>query len=231
MMAWFERCEAVFFDFDGVILDSCEVKTRAFAALYAGDHPEIVDAVIAYHNANGGVSRYKKFEYYERVLLDREPTPERIAQLADSFAQAVVDEVLACPEIPGARDVLHLLNRRETPCYVVSGTPEEELRMIVRERGLARYFREVRGAPREKHDLLAELVAKYGHEAGRCLMIGDATTDFNAAKAVGMPFLGVVADASRSPFATDVTTIACFRSGMEVTPAASAPIAASALQT
>jgi phosphoglycolate phosphatase-like HAD superfamily hydrolase len=211
MMEQVHNREAVFFDFDGVILDSCHVKTRAFAALYAQDHPDIVDAVIEYHNANGGVSRHKKFEHYERVLLRREPSSERLLDLADRFAKAVVDEVLACAEIPGARDLLRFLSETGTPCYVVSGTPEDELQMIVRKRSLARYFREVRGAPAEKHDLLGELTVRYRHDTARCLMIGDATTDFRAAAAVGMPFLGVAADAAASPFPPEVMTVSCFQ--------------------
>ncbi len=211
MIPSFKGRQAVFFDFDGVILDSFHVKTRAFAALYAEDHPEIVEAVISYHNANGGISRHKKFEYFERTLLAREPTQERLAQLADRFARAVVDEVLACPEIPGAQDALQSLCARSTPCYVVSGTPEEELKSIVERRGLSRYFHDVRGAPAEKPDILLQLTAQHGYDPSRCLMVGDASTDFRAAAAVGMPFLGVVADPANSPFAPDVATIPCFR--------------------
>ncbi len=200
MRALFEQAEAVFFDFDGVIVDSHEVKTRAFAALYADEHPRIVEAVMAYHNANGGMSRYKKFDHFERVLVGREPTPERLAQLGDRFAEAVVEAVVASPEIEGAGELLETLSARATPCYVASGTPEEELKQIVARRSLGRYFRAVRGSPAEKAEILGELSARHRHDASRCVMVGDAMTDYAAAKEVGMAFVGVVKDGRKSPF-------------------------------
>jgi phosphoglycolate phosphatase-like HAD superfamily hydrolase len=205
MRALFERAEAVFFDFDGVIVDSHDVKTRAFAALYADEHPGIVEAVMAYHDAYGGMSRYKKFDYFERILLDREPTRERIAELGDRFAGAVVEAVVASPEIPGAGALLHALSQRATPSYVASGTPEEELKQIVTRRGLERYFRAVRGSPAEKAEILGDLSARHAHDVSRCLMVGDAMTDYVAAQAVGMPFLGVVKQGHASPFPQGTT--------------------------
>ena len=46
--------QAVFFDFDGVLADSVEVKTRAFYRLYEGHGPEVAAQVAAHHRANGG---------------------------------------------------------------------------------------------------------------------------------------------------------------------------------
>ena len=208
MRALLDDAEAVFFDFDGVIVDSHDVKTRAFAALYVEDHPHIVEAVMAYHNLHGGMSRYKKFDYFERVLLEREPTPERLAELGDRFADAVVEAVVASPEIPGASELLRALGERATPCYVASGTPEEELKQIVERRRLERYFRAVRGSPGEKAEILAELSALYRHDASRCVMVGDAMTDYAAAQSAGMAFLGVVKPgcASSFPLGTKVTS-------------------------
>ncbi len=202
--------QAVFFDFDGVIVDSHHVKTRAFAALYADDHPEIVEQVIAYHNAHGGVSRHRKFEYFETALLGRTPAPERLAYLAERFAEAVVEEVVASPEIEGAEALLQALALRRIPCVVASGTPEDELRMIVERRGLLRYFHDVRGAPAEKADILAESIEAMGLDARACLMIGDAMTDYHAAMNTNVPFLGVVAAGAASPFPAGVRTIESF---------------------
>ena len=50
--------DALIFDFDGVLADSVEVKTRAFAKLFQSYGPEIEDRVVKYHRNNGGMSRY-----------------------------------------------------------------------------------------------------------------------------------------------------------------------------
>ncbi|MGB9498885.1 MAG: hypothetical protein ACKVE4_03865 [Dissulfuribacterales bacterium] len=58
--------QAIFFDFDGVIFDSVNVKTDAFANMFEVYGAEVRDAVVKYHLDNGGVSRMEKFKYYYR---------------------------------------------------------------------------------------------------------------------------------------------------------------------
>ena len=55
--------KAILFDFDGVLVESVDIKTKAFAKLFENEGPEIVNKVVEYHLANGGVSRFKKFDY------------------------------------------------------------------------------------------------------------------------------------------------------------------------
>jgi phosphoglycolate phosphatase-like HAD superfamily hydrolase len=207
----FDGRSAVFFDFDGVLVDSVDVKTRAFAALYAEDHPEIVDAVVAHHLAHGGVTRRKKFEHFERALLNRQPSRARIEALAERFAALVVEEVVRAPEIEGASALLGWLEQRGTPCFVVSGTPEDELQAIVARRGWTHFFRAVRGAPADKAALLVDLTCAHDYAPPRCLMVGDSTTDSQAAAATGMPFLGVVRAGAASPFGA-APTLCSFQS-------------------
>ena len=57
------RFEAIFFDFDGVLVESVDIKTTAFARLYAGHGEPVADAVVAYHRQNMGTSRFVKFRY------------------------------------------------------------------------------------------------------------------------------------------------------------------------
>lgn len=209
-MGPFAARQAVFFDFDGVLVDSLPIKTQAFAVLYQDYGPGLVEAVVAYHHRHGGVSRYKKFEHFERNLLFREPTRERLAELGRRFEGMVFEGVIAAPELPGAGALLAKLNEAATPCYVVSGTPEEELCVIIERRGMSRLFRETRGSPAEKRDLLSELCAKHDHDPQRCLMVGDAMGDYEAARAVDMPFVGVVPLGTTSPFPAHTPIVASF---------------------
>ena len=48
IMQW----QAVFFDFDGVILDSVNVKTHAFSQMFRKYGPEIEESVVRYHLEN-----------------------------------------------------------------------------------------------------------------------------------------------------------------------------------
>ena len=56
--------KAYFFDFDGVLADSVEVKTLAFAKLFEEFGAGIQEKVVAHHRNHGGMSRYDKFRHY-----------------------------------------------------------------------------------------------------------------------------------------------------------------------
>lgn len=194
------RRQAVFFDFDGVILDSVAVKTRAFARMFRSHGPEVEQAVVDYHLAHGGISRFKKFEYYYRCILKKPLSAEHLAALGRDFNRIALEGVLAAPFIDGALDALKTLKNDGTPAFVVSGTPHEEIRLVVEKRDLVPFFMEVHGSPRKKPEIVQDIAARYAYQLKDCLFIGDAMTDFEAARACGTDFLGIVANQDQSPF-------------------------------
>lgn len=197
--------DAVIFDFDGVILDSAAIKTQAFAALFA-DRPAHVEAVVALHLANEGVSRHRKFEIIHRDILAEPLDDVRRRALAERFEDLVRDAVVNAPFIPGAEATLASLAGR-LPLFVASGTPHDELAWIVRERNLARYFVETIGSPPAKADQLADILARHSLAPSRVLMVGDALTDLQAARANQTRFVGIGAAAPTGKFPPDVPTL------------------------
>jgi beta-phosphoglucomutase-like phosphatase (HAD superfamily) len=185
--------QAFFFDFDGVLADSVEVKTRAFAQLFAPFGPEIAAKVVEHHRRYSGVTRVEKFRHYYQEFLGRALDEAGLADLCSRFARLVVGEVVAAPEIFGAEAFLHRW-AAQLPCFVVSATPEEEIRKIVRRRGWSDYFEEVKGAPQSKKENLASLLGRHQLMPGRCLFFGDAESDYRAAQACGVHFLGILPD-------------------------------------
>ncbi|TBR22053.1 HAD family hydrolase [bacterium] len=181
------RAQAVFLDFDGVVLESVGIKTEAFRELFSVS-PEHVEAAVRYHVENGGVPRREKFRYFYEELL-RRPVPEGAMDRLDAeFSRLVVRKILACPFVPGAREFLES-SAGAFPLFVVSATPEPELRRIVEARGLARFFAGVYGSPLGKAENLRRVVAERGFEPGRCVFVGDAAADFEASRAVGLRFI------------------------------------------
>jgi HAD superfamily hydrolase (TIGR01549 family) len=192
--------EAVFFDFDGVILDSVDVKTKAFAKMFSQYGPEVEKAVVEYHLNNGGVSRFDKFRYYYEELLKKPVTDTMIQSLSTQFSNFVVKGVLASPFIPGAKDSLKFLNGNGVPCYIVSATPDDEIRLIVERKGLKEYFEEIHGSPKKKWAICQEIINKKQYNPQNCLFVGDSISDFDAASKNGTCFLGIVKDGVISTF-------------------------------
>ena len=192
--------DGVLFDFDGVILDSVEIKTRAFATLYRSHGQVVDDAVVAYHMSHLGISRYEKFRTFHRELLGTSLNETELIELGKLFEELVLHEVIAAPFIPGALDTLEQLKSQDIPAFVVSGTPEEEMRQIVTARNLDAFFTEVHGSPRKKPLIIQDIAERRHLDLASCLFIGDAMTDHAAALETGVPFLGIVPEGLASPF-------------------------------
>ena len=186
----FLDAQAVFFDFDGVLVDSNMVKARAYAALYEKHGSLVMAKVKAHHLANGGMSRFEKFRYYDRTFVGVELDDAGLRDKCDRFEKLVVSQVLAAPEVPGATEFL-LRVAAEVPCFIISATPEEEIRDIASRRGLSRVVEATLGSPRLKRENIQLALDQYGLDAARCLFIGDSGNDFRAATACGVPFAGI----------------------------------------
>lgn len=184
---------AIVFDFDGVILESVDIKTRAFRELLPG-RPALQDRLERHHLAHLGVSRYEKFEWICRELLAHAPSREEIADLDRRFSAAIALHMRTCAFVPGAREFL-LRHADKEPLYVASATPEIELRHIVEDRALTTLFKGIYGFPTTKADALARVVRDVGGAPEDVLFVGDSRQDAEAARAVGVTFVARVASA------------------------------------
>jgi phosphoglycolate phosphatase-like HAD superfamily hydrolase len=194
---------AAVFDFDGVVLESADIKTNAFRRLFDGN-----EEAVAHHLAYVGVSRYEKFRYITTAILKRPYTDAEERRLGERFSALVLDEVLRCPFVPGARELLERL-AGELPLFVASGTPEDELREIVSARGLQGLFAEVYGTPPSKGEILRRILTERELGAEEVVMVGDAATDLAGAREAGVRFIGRVSADAPNPFLDADVSVVC----------------------
>ena len=179
--------KAIIFDVDGVIIESAEIKTKAFAMLFA-DYPDKVPEFIAYHQKNAGISRYVKFRHFYEKLLGQELSAQKEAELGERFSQIALEGVLNAPFTPGAIEFLRR-NKDRYHFFIASGTPEEELRHITDRRQLSHFFREIHGTPRQKDEIIKDILDRYSLQKEEVVFIGDAESDRAAAERVGIFFI------------------------------------------
>ncbi|WP_439858869.1 HAD family hydrolase [Pseudomonas sp. MBLB4136] len=175
------------FDCDGVVLNSNSVKTQAFyvAALPYGE--SAAQALVDYHVGHGGVSRYKKFEFFLSEVVGRKKIDEaELKTLLESYAESVWQGLLNCEMAEG----LHLL-REKTPnsrWLIVSGGDQDELRRIFSIRNLESLFDGgVFGSPDNKDLILAREIER-GTIAKPAVFFGDSQYDFESATRAGLDF-------------------------------------------
>lgn len=170
----------IFFDFDGVIAESVSAKTEAFRELYLPYGINIADKVVNHHINNGGISRYEKFKIYHNQFLNKEISTKEVDALAQKFSNIVLDKVINCDEVKGAKAFLEK-HSKSLNCWIITGTPTEEINIIAEKRGVEKHFIGLHGSPKNKIYWTEYLIEKYSLNRSETLFLGDATTDYDAA--------------------------------------------------
>lgn len=188
---------AIIFDFDGVIIESFDIKTEAFRELFK-TYPEHVDKIVEYHQQNGGVSRYKKFKCIYSEILKQPLDEETLKELGEKFSGMVVEEVKKCPYVPGAPEFIRKRSKN-LKLFIASGTPEDELRSIVASRGLSEHFKGIYGSPATKSEIIQGILSRENMEKEDTVFIGDTITDYREASKAGVPFIARINSLSDNP--------------------------------
>lgn len=177
----------VFWDFDGVIKDSVEVKTQAFAQLFKPYGAEVAERVCSHHEDHGGMSRFEKIPLYLEWAGEL-ATPELVDKYCKRFSRLAFQGVIDSPWVAGAEALLRDNPYRQT-FVLVTATPQGEIEEILAELKLRSCFMDVFGAPTSKKEAIRITLATCKIEPQLCLMIGDAGADMDAAQANQAHFL------------------------------------------
>nr|WP_321510712.1 HAD family hydrolase [uncultured Celeribacter sp.] len=176
------------FDCDGVVLNSNRLKTDAFrvAAMPYGE--DAADAMVQYHVANGGVSRYRKFEYLLNEIVPGRSGPD-LDMLVRSYSDAVLCGLMECDVAANIRDLR--AETRQATWMIVSGGDQSELRDVFLRRGLSDLFDGgIYGSPDPKEEIMDRL-QKAGRLTSPALYLGDSIYDHQVAVGLSIDFLFV----------------------------------------
>lgn len=177
--------KTIVFDCDGVVLDSNQVKTQAFykAALPYGK--EKAQSLVDYHIARGGISRFKKFEWF--IGECQGLAGPSLDELLDNYAQEVELGLLSCSVTKGLKQLREYTQGANW--LIVSGGAQHELRKIFAKRDLEQYYDGgIFGSPDTKDEILSREIEN-GNLKLPALFIGDSKYDFEAATRAKLDFV------------------------------------------
>ena len=182
-----QSANVIFWDFDGVIKDSVDVKTRAFEALFLPYGTEVAAQVRVHHEAHGGVSRFEKMPLY-LTWAGLEVTESTVMAWCDRFSEVVLQAVIDSPWVPGVPDYLET-HYQQQHFVLVTATPQAEIEVILHCLGITHWFRQIFGAPTSKAEAIGQVLDQHQVSPPHVLMIGDAESDWMAAKHHDVSFL------------------------------------------
>jgi len=180
----------IIFDFDGVILDSIPVKTEAFRKLFKDFLKENVDELIEYHIQNGGISRYKKIEYFFTKILNKSITNEDVLKYAEKYSQITKEELAQMKYL--IKDTLDFIkqNFKKYNMHIASGADEEDLKYICNKLDLKKYFLSINGSPKVKSEIVKDILDNNSYKKEETILIGDSINDYEASYSNKIEFYG-----------------------------------------
>jgi HAD superfamily hydrolase (TIGR01549 family) len=189
-MISFTGIKTIFWDFDGVIMDSMPIREQGFLEVLKAYPDDQVNKLLAYHKVNGGLSRYVKFRYFFEEIRKKEVSEEEVQELAKSFS-VIMLEKLKSPEflIDQTVDFIQA-NYENYEMYIVSGSDQKELREICAAVDIDQFFKGIFGSPTPKNQLVQNIIEKENCNPADSILIGDSINDYEAAKVNGIKFYG-----------------------------------------
>ncbi|WP_196886349.1 HAD family hydrolase [Aureivirga sp. CE67] len=181
----------IIWDFDGVIMFSNEVRDNGFVDVLKDFPKDQVDALLDFHQANGGLSRYVKFRYFFEEIRNESITEEEVNNWAKRFSEVMLQNLIK-EELLNKEVVDFIKNNHEKiTMYIASGSDQKELNHICESLNINRYFEKIYGSPIAKiENVVTILKANTDIENSYFALIGDSINDYEAATANEISFYG-----------------------------------------
>ena len=183
-----DNFKVILWDFDGVLMNSNIVRDIGFEKVLADYPAEQVMALMKYHKANGGLSRYVKFRYFFEEVRKEEVSDEQVQALAKKFS-IIMQEILFDESLL-IKDSIQFVkeNFSKFKMHIVSGSDGVELNSLCKHLEIDKYFISIEGSPIAKNQLVKQLLSTFNYSVDDCVLVGDSINDLEAARVNNISF-------------------------------------------
>lgn len=175
-----QKCEKLFIDFDGVIVDSNKFKELAIEkSIYKlmGKNKISIEA-INYFNLNAGESRKKKLSlFYDEHVVKK---------ILDLYSEQCRFFFQTATPTKGLKKFLKYLRKDQNhiKIFILSGGEKKEIYLFLKKNLLLTYFEEILASAKSKIEHLNEIQV-----CENDIFIGDSRNDLNSSIKAGLKFI------------------------------------------
>ncbi len=178
----------IIFDFDGVILESNEVKIQGFFKLFEQFGEENSLKISNYFKNNAGLSRYDIINYFFLVILNEEMDKIKLTEYANKYSDIVKESVVNSKFVIGIEKFLSQNTQYEL--FIVSSSDEKDLKYICNKLNIDKYFKSIIGSPTKKADNINNIINNFGLKKNETVYVGDSLNDYHATIKNDLTFIG-----------------------------------------
>ena len=180
------KIKVVVFDFDGVLVDSEDMKRKALKDSFMEIGENFAQKIFEYQQLTGA-NRYDVSSYAADKLGEDKNWAERYSQ---KYSDIVREKIIKMPKMSTCESTLLTLAKKY-PLYISSATPKDELNKILVAKTMRHMFKEALGGPESKVSHFSSIIAKENIDAEEILFIGDSESDAKIADIFGLDFLAI----------------------------------------
>jgi phosphoglycolate phosphatase-like HAD superfamily hydrolase len=182
--------KVILWDFDGVIMNSMPIRGMGFQEVLKDYPKEQVEMLLAFHEQNGGLSRYVKFRYFFEKIRGEKISNQQVLNYTDEFSKIMLS--LLIDQNLLIEDSLDFIKKKHLnyDMHIVSGSDGNELRCICEHLGLSKYFISICGSPTPKNELVKQVIINNYYKKEETCLVGDSFNDMEAADVNQIEFFG-----------------------------------------
>lgn len=184
--------KVIIFDFDGVIIDSNQIKYDSFFDIFSNDtEKQVVKQVLS------KIRESSRYEILKQIFIQLDKPKNQLEDLVNEYAEKynkqTLENLTQDRVFSGATNILSELQKNYR-LYIVSTTPQITVRKITKKIGLDKYFIDVFGVPTIKADNHKNIIDKENVKGSEVLVVGDGESDLQAAQMHNSNFIGIAND-------------------------------------
>ncbi len=175
----------LFFDCDGVILNSNKVKTNAFYRIALKYGEESAKKLVNYHIKNGGISRYKKIKFFQKNII-KDNNLNLYEKLVNEYSEILKKELLESEISKGIFKIKEFFPYSKLA--VISGSDQKELLWLFKKLRIDHIFDEgIFGSPKSKEEIFNQIFMN-SNDIVSSIYLGDSKYDYEVSKIYGIDF-------------------------------------------